>query len=72
MKDLTKLKKAKDLRNLNAEDLQKELDQATKDLYSVRMGLKFNTERQTHTVRPLRKYVARINTVATEQQIILK
>jgi len=72
MKDLTKLKTAMDLRNLKAEDLQKELDEASKDLYSVKMGLELNTERQTHKVKVLRRYVATIKTIATEQQITLK
>lgn len=72
MKDLSKLKTAVDLRNLKAEDLQKELDEASKTLYSVKMWLELNTERQTHKVKVLRRYVATIKTIATEQQIILK
>lgn len=72
MKDLSKLKKAEDLRNLKAEDLQKELDEASKDLYTVKMSLELNSERQTHKVKALRRYVATIKTIATEQQIILK
>jgi len=72
MKDLTKLKTTEDLRNLKVEDLQKELDEASKDLYTVKMSLELNTERQTHKVKVLRRYVAKIKTIATEQQIILK
>ncbi|MCT4617622.1 MAG: 50S ribosomal protein L29 [Candidatus Gracilibacteria bacterium] len=72
MKDLTKLKSPEDLRGLKVEDLQKELDEAQKELSIVKMGLELNTERQSHKPGILKKYVARIKTVANEQQITLK
>lgn len=68
MKDLSTLKAVKDLRELSSADLSKELQETEKALFSVKMGLELNTIKQTHSVRVLRRYIAKIKTVAAEQK----
>ncbi len=63
------MKEIKDLRKLEVSDLQKELVDAQKKLYELTMKLELNELKQTHLVKPLRRYVAVIQTVMTEKTI---
>ncbi len=63
------MKEIKDLRKLEVSDLTKELVDAQKKLYELTMKLELNELKQTHLVKPLRRYVAVIQTVMTEKTI---
>lgn len=66
MKDLSTLKTVKELRELSSADLSTELKDVEKALFSSKMGIELNTQRQTHVVKVLRRYIAKIKTVAAE------
>lgn len=63
------MKEIKDLRKLEVSDLNKELVDAQKKLYELNMKLELSELKQTHLVRPLRRYIAVINTVMNEKII---
>ncbi|MDD5212883.1 MAG: 50S ribosomal protein L29 [Candidatus Gracilibacteria bacterium] len=63
LKDL-KLKSLEDLRKMKSEDLGKELKDAQKKLFSFEMKLSLNEFKQTHLVKFLRRYVARVKTIS--------
>ncbi len=63
------MKEIKDLRKLEVSDLNKELVDAQKKLYELTMKLELNELKQTHLMKPLRRYVAVIQTVMTEKTI---
>lgn len=63
------MKEIKDLRKLEVSDLKQELVDAQKKLYELSMKLELNELKQTHLVKPLRRYVAVIQTVMTEKTI---
>lgn len=63
LKDL-KLKSLEDLRKMKSEDLIKELKEAQKKLFSFEMKLSLNEFKQTHLVKFLRRYVARVKTIS--------
>mgnify|MGYP003436753611 FL=1 len=63
------MKEIKDLRKLEVSDLKQELVDAQKKLYELTMKLELNELKQTHLVKPLRRYVAVIQTVMTEKTI---
>ncbi|MGE4443806.1 MAG: 50S ribosomal protein L29 [Candidatus Altimarinota bacterium] len=63
------MKEIKDLRKLEVSDLTKELVDAQKKLYELTMKLELNELKQTHLMKPLRRYVAVIQTVMTEKTI---
>jgi ribosomal protein L29 len=65
-KDLKLLEVSK-LRYMLSEDLVKEDKRASKDLYVLTMKLKVGELKQTHLVKALRRYIAKINTVATSK-----
>lgn len=66
MKDLSTLKAVKELKELSSADLSTELKETEKALFSAKMGIELNTQRQTHVVKVLRRYIAKIKTVAAE------
>jgi ribosomal protein L29 len=63
------MKEIKDLRKLELSDLKKELVDANKKLFELTMKLELNELKQTHLIKPLRRYVAVINTVINEKTI---
>ncbi len=63
------MKEIKDLRKLEVSDLRKELVDAQKKLYELTMKLELSELKQTHLMKPLRRYVAVIQTVMTEKTI---
>lgn len=62
-----KLKNISELLNLSKEDLSKELDGASKELFTARMQLQANALKETHKLKVFRKYVARIKTIGTKK-----
>jgi ribosomal protein L29 len=66
LKDLKLLEVSK-LRDMSSEDLVKEDKRASKDLFVLTMKLKVGELKQTHLVKALRRYIAKINTVATSK-----
>lgn len=63
------MKTTKDLKNLSTEDLKKELVDSQKKLFEIKMKLELNELKQTHLIKPLRRYIAVINTIMTEKAI---
>lgn len=68
IKDL-KLKNLKDLQKLEVQDLRKELIDAKKKYFEMKMKLQLNELKQTHLVKFLRRYIATINTIVTSKTI---
>ena len=64
IKDLN-LKKLGKLSEMNEKDLRSELVSSSKTLYVLRMKKELGEQKQTHLIKPLRRYIAQINTVAT-------
>lgn len=62
LKDL-KLKDNKKLLDLSVSDLRKELKDASKRLYSLSLKLELSELKQTHLIKFLRRYIARLNTI---------
>lgn len=68
IKDLW-LKSLKDLEKLEIVDLRKELVSSNKRLFELKMKLELNELKQTHLIKPLRRYIAAINTIARQKII---
>lgn len=62
-----KLKNISDLLNFSKEDLLKELDSASKELFTMKMQLQANALKETHKIKVFRKYVARIKTIGAKK-----
>jgi len=63
------MKDVKDLRKLEIADLQKELREEKKKLFELKMKLVASELKQTHLIKPTRKYIALLQTVLTEKSI---
>ena len=63
------MKEVKDLRKLEISELRKELLDSNKKLFELSMKNKLNELKQTHLIKPLRRYVAVISTIITEKSI---
>jgi ribosomal protein L29 len=65
MKELKDLNlKSKDaLKNLSAEKLKEELNTAQRNLYVMKMKNVVGEQKQTHLIKPLRRYVASVKTL---------
>lgn len=68
IKDL-KLKAQKDLNSMELVDLNKELVNAKKMMFELKMKLELNELKQTHLIKALRRYIAVINTIASSKTI---
>lgn len=68
IKDL-KLKAQKDLNSMELVDLKKELVNAKKMMFELKMKLELNELKQTHLIKSLRRYIAVINTIASSKTI---
>lgn len=68
IKDL-KLKAQKDLNSMELVDLKKELVNAKKMMFELKMKLELNELKQTHLIKALRRYIAVINTIASSKTI---
>lgn len=63
LKDLTKLKE------LNESDLKKELNSSSRNLYVLKMKKELGEQTQTHLIKVLRRYIARVKTIASSKWI---
>lgn len=70
LKDL-KLKDLKKLSELSNEDLKKELEDSAKKLFTLKMKLETEELKQTHLVKHLRRYIAKLRTIASVKWIKL-
>ncbi|SEJ76949.1 LSU ribosomal protein L29P [Deinococcus reticulitermitis] len=59
--------KPSEMRNLNAEDFAKEIDSRKRELMELRFQAAAGQLAQPHRVRQLRREVAQLNTVKSEQ-----
>lgn len=67
MKDIMKLRSTTELREENIDALNEELKKAEKELFTVKMNLVENSSKQTHLMKGLRRYIARIKTLLNEK-----
>lgn len=68
IKDL-KLQEIKKLRELDKKEIKEELKKSSKNLYILKMKKQLGELKQTHLIKALRKYIARINTIANSKWI---
>ena len=66
IKDLN-LKELGKLNEMNEKDLRSELVASSKNLYVLRMRKELGEQKQTHLTKPLRRYIAQLNTVASSK-----
>ena len=66
LKDL-KLKTISDLRKLSKKDLKAEIKLSEKNLFILKMKKEAGELKQTHLIKFLRRYIARINTLVNIQ-----
>jgi len=64
IKDL-KLLDIEKLNTLSESDLKKELNISEKKYFTIKMKKQLGEVKQTHTIKFLRRYIARVNTVAS-------
>ena len=64
MKDL-KTKKQDALEKMSVSEIKTEIKEAEKKMFSLRMKLNLWELKQTHTIKMIRKYIARMNTLLT-------
>ena len=60
--------KAKELKNLSVEELNKKLDELKKDLFMLRMQLATNQLDNPMQIGAVKKDIARVKTILREQQ----
>lgn len=63
------MKEIKDLRKLEVSELNKEVIDSQKKIYELSMKLELNELKQTHLIKPLRRYIAALKTVINEKTI---
>lgn len=63
------MKEIKDLKKLEVSNLNKELVDAQKKLFELTMKLSLSELKQTHLLKPLRKYIAVLKTVINEKTL---
>ena len=68
VKDL-KIKNLSDLRELEEKALKREYNDSAKNLFILKMKGQLGEQKQTHLIKILRKYIARVKTVANEKSI---
>lgn len=68
IKDL-KLKDRKKLNELSEADLKTELTNSSKNLYILKMKKELGELKQTHLIKVLRRYIARLKTIASSKWI---
>ncbi|NDK07968.1 50S ribosomal protein L29 [Candidatus Gracilibacteria bacterium] len=68
LKDL-KLKDTKSLKELTLDNLKKELKEAQSRLFNITMKLKTDELKQTHLVKFLRRYIARLKVVILNKTV---
>ena len=68
IKDL-KLKDLAKLNELSKADLKQELASSSKNLYVLKMKKQLGEQIQTHLIKALRRYIARVKTIASSKWI---
>lgn len=68
IKDL-KLKDLAKLNELSEADLKQELASSSKNLYVLKMKKQLGEQIQTHLIKALRRYIARVKTIASSKGI---
>ena len=68
LKDL-KLKDLSKVAELSDADIKKELKEAEKKMFGLKMKLSWSELKQTHLVKFLRRYIASVRTIATQKGI---
>ncbi|ATU05600.1 50S ribosomal protein L29 [Candidatus Gracilibacteria bacterium HOT-871] len=68
IKDL-KLKDLAKLNELSKADLKQELASSSKNLYVLKMKKQLGEQTQTHLIKALRRYIARVKTIASSKGI---
>ena len=68
IKDL-KLKDLAKLNELSEADLKQELASSSKNLYVLKMKKQLGEQMQTHLIKALRRYIARVKTIASSKWI---
>jgi len=66
MKEL-KLKSSKDIAALKEADLRKEIQTSEKKLFEMKMKKELNELKQTHLIKPVRRYIAALKTVGASK-----
>jgi hypothetical protein len=66
IKDL-KLKELAELNKLNEAELKAELASSSKNLYVLKMKKQLGELTQTHLIKALRRYIARVKTIASSK-----
>jgi len=62
-----KLKEMNKIAELSSEEIVSEIKSSEKKMFELHMKLQVNELKQTHLLKVLRKYIARLNTVATSK-----
>ena len=68
IKDL-KLKDLAKLNELSEADLKQELASSSKNLYVLKMKKQLGEQTQPHLIKALRRYIARVKTIASSKGI---
>lgn len=68
IKDL-KLKDLAKLNELSEADLKQELASSSKNLYVLKMKKQLGEQTQTHLIKALRRYIARVKTIVSSKGI---
>lgn len=68
LKDLN-LKNLAELKELSEADLKNELVKSSKNLYVLKMKKQLGELTQTHLIKALRRYIARVKTIASSKWI---
>lgn len=68
IKDL-KLKELAELNKLNEAELKAEIKSSSKNLYVLKMKKQLGELTQTHLIKALRRYIARVKTIASSKWI---
>ena len=64
--------KAKEIRELTAEELQNKLAELKKDLFNLRLQLATNQLDNVNKITEVKRDIARVNTVLRELQLVAK
>ena len=63
------MKEIKDLNLKDLADLRNELNTSSKNLYVLKMKKQLGEQIQTHLIKALRRYIARVKTIASSKWI---
>jgi len=61
-----------EIRQLGTKDMMEELQKARRDLLKIQFDVRNGTSKEVHMVKNLKRYIARLQTVAKELKVELK